>query len=284
MCKFIRQLLAFIVVVSASCLMCACVSFAQHEQKSPQEAKQLIGKPQVKQAAEEKLSAQNPYQPVGAPSDPKVDVHWNRYHNFTQASAILKNLVKAFPDLAKLQSLGKSYGKRDMWVMTITNFKRNNPKRKPAFWIDGGIHANEIQSVEVSLYTAWFLCEMYGRSDYITRLVNERVFFIAPMLSPDGRDAHMTKANTAHSPRTVMRPVDDDRDGLINEDGPDDLNKDGHITLMRIKDRNGKWKPHEKYKQLLVRVKDGERGSYTILGSEGFDNDGDGKVNEDGDG
>ena len=69
-----------------------------------------------------------------------------------------------------------------MWVLTITNFKTaaadnpaadnqaaDNPAAdnpvvdtdKPAFWIDGGIHANEIQASEVVLYTAWYLLEMY---------------------------------------------------------------------------------------------------------------------------
>jgi hypothetical protein len=35
---------------------------------------------------------------------------------------------------------------------------------------------------------------------------------------------------------------------------------------------------------MLIRVEDDERGQYRLLGREGFDNDGDGRVNEDGDG
>lgn len=228
------------------------------------------------------------YQPVGAPADPKVDVRWNRYYNFAESTNILKQIVKAHPKLAKLRSLGKSFGKRDMWVITVTNFEKRKTEAQqeatPAFWIDGGIHANEIQSVEVTLYTAWYLCEMYGRNDFITRLLDERVIYIAPMLSPDSRDAHMNEANTTHSPRTGQRPVDDDRDGKVDEDGPDDLDKDGHIVQMRIKDPRGRYKAHPEYPQLMVRVEDGEKGEYTLLGSEGFDNDGDGRINEDGDG
>ena len=34
----------------------------------------------------------------------------------------------------------------------------------------------------------------------------------------------------------------------------------------------------------MIRVKEGEKGQYTILGSEGIDNDNDGMINEDGDG
>jgi len=224
------------------------------------------------------------YQPAGAPADPKVPVAWNRYYDHAQATKLLQALTKAFPQRAKLQSLGRSVEGRDMWQMTITNFEVGQEGDKPAFWIDGGIHANEIQSVEVVLYTAWYLLEMDGRSPFVTRLLKERTFYLVPMMSPDSRDAHLYRANSTHSPRTGQRPVDDDRDGLVNEDAPDDLDGDGHIVQMRIKDKFGNLKPHPDYPQMLVPIKEGEQGVYRLLGSEGIDNDQDGQVNEDGDG
>ncbi|MEM1304592.1 MAG: M14 family metallopeptidase, partial [Planctomycetota bacterium] len=160
---------------------------------------------------------------------------------------------------------------------------------KPGFWIDGGIHANEVQSVDVVLYTAWFLCESHGRNDTIDRLLRERVFYLMPMMSPDSRDAHMTRPNTQHSPRTGQRPVDDDRDGLVDEDPPEDLDGDGSITAMYVRDPNGRLKPHPKYDGRFIEIDPEERRvpgaeRYTYLGPEGYDNDGDGRVNEDGDG
>jgi hypothetical protein len=224
------------------------------------------------------------YQPAGAPANPKVEAHWNRYHDYAAATDLLKKLALAHPDLCKLQSLGKSFGGREMWVLTITNTKRGRDEDKAAFWIDGCIHANEIQATEVVLYTAWYLAESYGRSPQVTQLVDSRVFYLMPIMSPDARDAHMEKPNTTHSPRSGLRPVDDDKDGRVDEDGADDLDGDGHITQMRIKDPNGRYKPHPDYPDLLVSATGDENGSYTLLGQEGFDNDGDGRVNEDGDG
>ena len=229
-------------------------------------------------------AAKQPYQPVGAPSDPKVAAHWNRYHDHAEATALLKALAEAYPGLAKLESLGQSYGGRGMWVITITNFESGPEAGKGAFWIDGGIHANEIQGPEVALYTAWYLLEMYGRSEFITRLLDERVFYILPMLSPDSRDAHFYEPNSSSSPRSGQRPVDDDRDGLVDEDPPDDLDGDGHITQMRIRDPNGRYKQHPDYPNVLIRAEQNEPGEYTLLGREGYDNDGDGRINEDGDG
>ncbi len=224
------------------------------------------------------------YQAMGAPSNPKVAAHWNRYHDYAEATRLLQQLAAAYPKQARLESLGKSYGGREMWVLTVTNFEKGDDRQRPAFWIDGGIHANEIQSVEVVLYTAWYLLEMHGRSETIRRLLDERVFYLMPTMSPDSRDAHFYQANTTHSPRSGQRPVDDDKDGLVDEDGPDDLDGDGSITQMRVRDRNGKWKSHADFPELMVPVKENEKGEFTLLGAEGIDNDGDGRVNEDSDG
>ena len=225
-----------------------------------------------------------PYGAMGAPSAPKVSAVWNRYHDYASATELLKQLAAAHPDRAKLSSLGKSYGGREMWVLTITNFKKGDDASKPAFWLDGGIHANEIQATEACLYTAWYLLECYGENEFITDLVDSRTFYILPMMSPDSRDAHMHRPNSTHSPRTGQRPVDDDRDGLVDEDGPDDLDGDGHITQMRIRDPNGRFRSHKDFPDLMVLAGPDEEGEYRLLGTEGFDNDGDGRINEDGDG
>jgi hypothetical protein len=71
---------------------------------------------------------------------------------------------------------------------------------------------------------------------------------------------------------------------LFDEDFPDDLDGDGSITQMRKKDPNGDYKHDPEDPRLMVRVKPGEKGEYTMLGQEGIDNDGDGRVNKDSEG
>jgi hypothetical protein len=225
------------------------------------------------------------YAALGAPANPKISIRWNRYHDYQEATTLLKKLAETFPKLCKLQSLGKSYDEREMWVLTVADLAgATPPDQRPAFWIDGGIHANEIQSVEVVLYTAWFLAEAHADNELVRRLLKERTFYLMPMMSPDSRDAHFYKPNSVHSPRTGQRPRDDDKDGLVDEDGPDDMDGDGHISWMRVRDPNGTHKTHPDHPQLIVPKQPGEKGEFAWLGPEGFDNDGDGLINEDGDG
>ncbi len=239
---------------------------------------------QEEPAADEPVERRPVYAPVGRPPEPKVEIAWNRFYDYAETTALLKKLAEAHPEFCRLESLGKSFGDREMWVMTLSDFEDGDADRKPAIWIDGGIHANEVQSVEVVLYTAWFLLENRERLERVGTLFKERTFYLMPMMSPDSRDHHFYEPNSTHTPRTGLRPVDDDRDGLVDEDGPNDLNNDGHITWMRKKDPNGQFKPHPDFPALMVRVNEGEQGSYTLLGPEGYDVDGDGQVNEDGPG
>ncbi len=218
---------------------------------------------------------------VGTPQHPKVWISWDRYYDWKGVTDILKRLERAYPELATVTSIGKSYLGKDIWLITITNPKTGKPEEKPGFYIDGNIHSNEVQGTEVALYTAWYLLEMYAQNALIRELVDTRTFYIVPTINPDARDYFLHEPNTPHSPRSGLIPRDDDGDGLVNEDDFDDLDGDGFIVQMRKKDPLGEWRPDPRDPRLMVRVGPDEQGEYTLLGWEGIDNDGDGLVNED---
>lgn len=148
-------------------------------------------------------------------------------------------------------------------------------------YIDGNIHSNEIQGTEIALYTAWYLSEMFNSVDFIKQLLNEKVFYIVPTINPDAREHFMKEPNTASTPRSGLKPLDDDGDGLKDEDSFDDLNGDGHITMMRRKNKRGSFRVDPEFAQRMVRVEGDQFGNYDFIGYEGLDNDGDGRLNED---
>ncbi len=93
-------------------------------------------------------------------------------------------------------------------------------------YIDGNIHGNEVQAGEVVAYTAWYLCHQYGRLDRVTALLDNYVFYLMPMVNPDGRDRWLRDCNGAMSSRGGSAPTDNDRDGVADEDDCEDLNGD----------------------------------------------------------
>ncbi len=227
-------------------------------------------------------SAEQVFKAAGSPVNPKVNVVWNRYYDHAGIGEILKKIAAAHPDLARLQSIGKSYQGRDLWCLTVTDFRKGNPDKKPGMYIDGNIHSNEIQGAEFAMYTAWYLTESFGDTKFIQELLADKVFYIVPTINPDGRDSYVHQPNTGSSPRSGLLPVDNDGDGQVNEDTYDDLDGDGNISLMRRKSPNGRYKADPKDPRNMVQVGADEKGDYELLGIEGIDNDGDGRVNEDG--
>ncbi|MDP4222633.1 MAG: M14 family metallopeptidase [Bacteroidota bacterium] len=231
------------------------------------------------------VSSQNAelfFKAAGSPANPKVQASWNKYYTYDGITELCRNLAKSYPNLVTMESAGKSYKGRDIIALTITDKNIGKPDYKPGFYIDGNIHSNEIQGTEMALYTAWYLCEMYNENKFISDLLKDKVFYILPTINPDARQYFMDEPNTASSPRSGLVPMDNDRDGLYDEDPPDDLNHDGIISMMRRKSPFGTYNTDPSDPRKMVRVAPGEKGEYELLGLEGIDNDGDGLVNEDG--
>jgi hypothetical protein len=218
-------------------------------------------------------------------SDPpfKVKLDFNRWHDVPELYSDLRRLETAFPKFLKLRSIGKSAEGRDLMLMTINNPATGPEASKAGMFIEANVHGNEIQGGEVCLYTIWYLMENYGRIADVTRLVDERVFYIIPTVNPDGRQFFME--GPGGNARSGHVPVDDDNDGLFDEDGPEDINGNGIVEQIRkYVPGRGNFRTSRLNPNLLEPAPYGEPGDYILLGSEGIDNDGDGLVNEDGPG
>lgn len=218
-----------------------------------------------------------------APYPSRVDLRFDHWYDYTEMTQALHDLVQEYPELLTIESIGQSVGGRELWLITLNSPASGNDREKTAMFIDGNIHGNEIQAAETVLYSIWYLCKSYGVIDRITELIDERSFYFLPIANPDGREVWFHEPATPHFLRGGIRPVDNDHDGVSDEDGPDDLDGDGHITSMWIQDELGRYEIDEDDPRFFTRVDaDDPPGGWSRLGEEGFDNDDDGRVNEDG--
>ncbi len=214
----------------------------------------------------------------------EVPLRFDRYYSYEDIVKAVTLLNQAYPKLTKKVLVGKSDEGRDIWALEINNPATGKALDKPGVYVDANIHGNEIQAGEVALYLADYLLKNYGKLERITQVVDRNAFYIIPVVNVDGRYHFFADANTMHSSRSLRIPKDDDRDGLFDEDFPDDLDGDGNICQMRKRDPNGKYRLDPLDPRIMIRVKNGEKGEWTLLGSEGIDNDGDGRINEDAEG
>ena len=192
-------------------------------------------------------------------------VKFNRFYKYDELTRILKAYAKEYPGLIRLESIGKSYEGRDVWLVTATNFKSGPDTEKPAFWVDGNIHASEVTASAAALYLINSLVERYKKDEAIRTAMDTRAFYIVPRVNPDG--AEWALADRPKIIRSSTRPyphTDDAIDGLTLGE---DIDGDGRVLQMRIRDINGGWKAHPKDPRLMIRRDPVETGGkyYRLL-------------------
>ncbi|MGE5341821.1 MAG: M14 family metallopeptidase [Candidatus Omnitrophota bacterium] len=213
-----------------------------------------------------------------------VPLRFDYYYTTDMIVAALEKLHRAYPDLTTLDLVGKSEEGRAIYCLIVNNPRTGKALDKPGIYVDGNIHGNEIQAAEVALYLLDYLLGNYGKNKELTELVDKKSFYVIPTLNPDGRYHFFKDGNNDSSSRGVWIPRDDDHDGLVDEDFPEDLDRDGNICMMRKRDPYGPYRTDPQDPRVMVRVKPGEKGEWTLLGDEGIDHDGDGKIGEDAEG
>jgi len=234
----------------------------------------------------------------------KVPISFDNYHGYTATVNYLKKVNNAYPGITELMQIGESNMQRPLYVLVISNMNkgttldrhislRNKRKEniqnvpemkihqgKPGHFISGSTHGNEYTGTEVCLYIIDKLVSGYGNNAKITGLIDSVAFYICPVINPDG---FYNSVDRGIAQRNNSMLKDDDEDGKINEDGPDDINGDGFITRFRYKDDKGRYVIDDTDPRLMVRISRNDttdKQRYSVI-TEDIDNDGDGKRGED---
>jgi hypothetical protein len=201
------------------------------------------------------------------------------YRDHKELSLTLQDLQTKYPRITKLISLTKTQGGKDIWALEIGKVNNEN---QPGLAILGGVDGSYISGPELCLRFAEEILSS-STTDSIRNLLDSVTFYIIPNVSPDASEQYFN--DLKYIRRKNSRDTDDDRDGRVNEDPYEDLNMDGMITSLRIRDPKGTWiiHPDDERIMILADKTEGEKGQYILI-SEGVDNDLDKDFNEDGPG
>jgi hypothetical protein len=198
------------------------------------------------------------------------------YRSPDQVVDWVKRITNEHPGKVRSTIIATTPGNRPVYLLEIGNETGSADKTNPSIFVSANMEgvrplttegalllAEEILS-ELKYYDAlnWYIIPS-GNPDAASR------FFETPLYEDSRNDA----------------PINDDWDDQTDEDGVNDLNKDGWITQMRIKHPDGPWIVSDSDARLMRKAdpKKGEQGIYKLY-TEGIDDDGDGKYNEDGPG
>lgn len=145
-----------------------------------------------------------------------LPVNKNRYHSSGELERVMRAMVRKWPGVASLQSLGRTLRGEVVWGLKVTGHtpeehgharargERNHPGDhwRPVVLFTGALHGDDVVGREMCLWLAEYLCEMYQSSSAVQSLLNRLTIFLVPEPSPD--------ASTIGS-RFTTRRIDIDR-------------------------------------------------------------------------
>lgn len=165
----------------------------------------------------------------------------DRYFSNAEIEGQLYAWASAYPDLVRVESIGRTPERREILVLTIGP----QPDRlRPGFWIDGNMHAVELCGAQVSLAMAEAVLALHvgepGPLDALSTdaraACRHALVYVCPRISPDGAD------DILHTGRYIRSVPRDERPGHA---GPrwitGDIDGDGLALLMRRRDPAGEF-------------------------------------------
>jgi len=205
------------------------------------------------------------------------------YYNDKSLGERLAWLGGQDPNLIRVRELAESREKRKVWLVDVGIGTEQDRNTRPAMLVVAGIEGNDLVGPFTAVAWIEALLKQSREDPAKTPFHKTATIYIVPCLNPDAKERFFAPPKIETS--TNGTPFDDDHDGLTDEDGGEDLNGDGLVTMMRIEDKEGQYTLDPNDPRLLLKADPvkGETPAWRLL-PEGIDNDHDKRWNEDGPG
>ena len=192
------------------------------------------------------------------------DVTFDSYYTYDELTAFLKAAAEAAPGLMQLRELVRTSEGRSVWLAEVTDSSTGPGEEKPAYWVHGNLHAQELSGATACLH----LLHAVLTEDAFEELRRKVVFYIVPRVNPDGAEFALVTGGPIRSRFEVIPK----KNGLV----PQDVNGDGLVLQMRWEDPAGQHKEDDQDRRLMVRRRAGDSGPFYRMHAEGMIQDYDG--------
>jgi len=214
--------------------------------------------------------------PAGAAPAAPAELRWEpRYHDLAATAELMSSWAARAAErglAAEALALAATRGGRTAPALRLGRAGGRPLAERPALVLLGGFDG-------VSLYGGEaVLAVLQHVFDHPEELPADTALVALPWAAPDALHLTMFAGGSGRD----ARPLDDDGDGVLDEDGPDDVDADGQVLDMLLEASDGAWMRSSDAR--FVVPAQGEHGPRYRWLREGRDQDGDGRFNEDGPG
>ncbi|XP_036905087.1 carboxypeptidase A4 [Sturnira hondurensis] len=109
--------------------------------------------------------------------------NYGAYHSLEAIYREMDSIAGDFPDLASRVKIGHSFENRPMYVL---KFSTGKGSKRPAIWLNAGIHSREWISQATAMWTARKIVSDYGKDPGVTSILEKMDIFLLPVANPDG--------------------------------------------------------------------------------------------------
>ncbi|MDD7228079.1 MAG: M14 family metallopeptidase [Firmicutes bacterium] len=175
----------------------------------------------------------------------KTTYQYDHYFLYQDIIDMCTSFVNNYPDLCSKETICITEKNREVIAMTLTNKNIGDPLDKPAFYMDANTHAGEITGNVVAMHMMDYLLTNYASNSTCKKILDEYTVYVIPRITMDGSEVYLTSAYGLRSA---------DRDYNVQDSGIKqfDLDDDGVIRSMRIKNKHGAWKKDVLNENLMV--------------------------------
>lgn len=190
----------------------------------------------------------------------------DRYYRYAELTALLHRWAEDHPGLLSTEKFGESLEGRDLWALTLTDRSTGAPEEKPAYFVDANIHASEVTGVATILWLINYVLTNAETDEAIRRLLAETTIYLVPAVNVDAMNLMLTGDQFYFRSSKRAFPHKEQQDGLVEKD----IDGDGTLVTMRIKDPAGLWTPSSHEPRIMRRRGPDEfGGDYYFLLPEG---------------
>lgn len=108
------------------------------------------------------------------------------YQSQEELEDFFARLEKAFPENAKVETIGRSLEGRNLIVLQIgKNVRHTNPTTPMVKYV-GNMHGDETIGRQLLVYLAQYLLYNYDTNTEVATLVNTTDIYLMPTMNPDG--------------------------------------------------------------------------------------------------
>ena len=181
----------------------------------------------------------------------------------------IEQLRQSYPSVVKVHKFAVTPGGREVLMIEIGK----SGTAVPAVLVGANMSGITPIATEAALSLA-------SRISADASLMAGLTWYIVPVGNPDAYARYFS--TPLWSDPGNGKPFNDDTDDQTDEDGFNDLDGNGIITMMRVKAHDGTWVPVDGEPRLMRKADaaKGEKGIYKLY-TEGLDDDSDGQYNED---